>query len=100
MPIKPSDKEEAYFARMEFERLRKLEEEKSAKLQKEERQRLRELHHMRCPKCGMTLIEVDYKGIKIDECSECRGIWLDAGEVQQIISLEQGALSRFFSIFK
>lgn len=100
MPMKPSEKEEAYFARLEFERLRKIEEEKSAKLRQDERKRLQELHHMCCPKCGMPLIEVDYKGLKIDECSECRGLWLDAGEVQQIISLEQGALTRFFSIFK
>ena len=53
MPIKPTGKEEEYFARIEFERLRKIEEEKQAKLKKEERERLKELHYMKCPKCGM-----------------------------------------------
>ena len=100
MPIKPSEKEEEYFARMEFERMRKIEEEKQAKLKYEERVRLKELHYMKCPKCGMQLVEIDYKGLKVDECSECRGVWLDAGEVQQIIRLEQGALKKFFSLFK
>lgn len=100
MPIKPTEKEEEYFARKEFERLRKIEEEKQAKLKNEERKRLRQLHHMKCPKCGMQLVEIDYKGLKVDECSECLGVWLDAGEVQQIIQLEQGALKKFFSIFK
>jgi len=100
MPIKPTGKEEEYFARIEFERLRKIEEEKQAKLKKEERERLKELHYMKCPKCGMQLVEIEYKGLKVDECSECRGVWLDAGEVQQIIRLEQSALKKFFSIFK
>lgn len=100
MPIKPTEKEEEYFARIEFERLRKIEEEKQAKLKKEERERLKELHYMKCPKCGMQLVEIEYKGLKVDECSECRGVWLDAGEVQQIIRLEQSALKKFFSIFK
>jgi len=55
---------------------------------------------MRCPKCGMELIEIAYRGIKIDECSECKGIWLDAGELEVIAKLEKTGLDKFFSIFK
>jgi len=43
-------------------------------LAEEEKKRLKELHYMRCPKCDMELIEIDYKGIKVDKCSECEGI--------------------------
>jgi len=28
-------------------------------------------------KCGMNLVEIDYKSIKVDRCSSCEGIWLD-----------------------
>ena len=55
---------------------------------------------MKCPKCGMELIEVDYKRLKIDKCSECEGVWLDAGELEAISILEKSALDKLFSVFK
>ncbi len=70
------------------------------KLAEEDRKKLRELHYMRCPKCGMELGEVDYKGILIDKCFQCEGIWLDAGELELIAKLEKGALDKLFGIFK
>jgi hypothetical protein len=98
--MKPSEKEEEFFVRMEFEKKKKIEEEKHKRLAEEEKKRLKELHYMQCPKCGMELIEIDYKGIKIDECSECDGIWLDAGELETVAKLEKTGLDKFFSIFK
>jgi len=98
--MKPSEKEEEFFARMEFEKKKKIEEEKHKRLAEEEKKRLKKLHYMQCPKCGMELIEIDYKGIKIDECSECEGIWLDAGELATVAKLEKPGLDKFFSIFK
>ena len=65
MVVKPSEKEEEYFVRMDFERRKKIEEEKQKKLAEEEKKRLKALHHMKCPKCGMELIEIDYQDIKI-----------------------------------
>lgn len=100
MPEKPSEKEEEYFARIEFERKKKLEHEKHLKLAAEEKKRLKELHFMRCPKCGMELIEIDYKGMKVDKCSECEGVWLDAGEFESACRLEKSSLDRLFSVFK
>lgn len=100
MPDKPSEKEEEYFARIEFEKKKKLEQEKHLKLAAEEKKRLKELHFMRCPKCGMDLIEIDHKGIKVDKCSECDGVWLDAGELESASRLEKGSLDRLFSVFK
>jgi len=100
MVMKPSEKEEEYFARTEFERKKKIEEEKHKRLAQEEKKKLKELHYMRCPKCGMELIEIDYKGIKIDKCSECEGLWLDAGELEDISKLEKSGLDKFFGVFK
>ncbi len=61
---------------------------------------MKNLHYMRCPKCGMELIEIDYRNIKVDKCSECQGVWLDAGELEATAGLEKSALDRFFGVFK
>lgn len=55
---------------------------------------------MRCPKCGMELVEIDYRGITIDRCSECDGIWLAAGELNSVSKIEKSGLDKFSSIFK
>lgn len=85
---------------MEFGRKKKLEEEKHQKFAVGEKQELKELHYMRCPKCGMELIEIDYKVIKVDKCSECEGVWLDAGELEAVSNLEKTGLDKLFSAFK
>lgn len=100
MPVKPSSKEEEYIARLEFEEKKKREEAHHKKMMAEEKKKLMELHHMRCPKCGMELIEITYKSLKIDKCSACEGIWLDAGEFELVTELEKPALHKFFSVFK
>ena len=100
MAMKPSEKEEEHFAKLEFERKKKAEEEKIAKMKDAEKKKHKELHHMRCPKCGMQLVEIDYKGIKIDRCTGCTGVWLDAGELEQVAELEHAGLSKFFKVFK
>ncbi len=99
MSKKPSESEEEYMARMEYVKLKKIEEEKHKKLAEEEKKRLKELHSMRCPKCGLELIAIDYKGIEVDKCSECEGIWLDAGELEAVSKLEKSGLDKLFNVF-
>lgn len=98
MARKPTESEEEYFARMEFERRKKAEEESRKKMAESEKKRLKELHFMRCPKCGSELIEVDYKSLKVDRCSSCDGVWLDAGELESAMKLEKSVLSRFLGM--
>lgn len=100
MPLKPSEREDEYFAREEFERKQKKLKELSAKLEAEEKKKLKDLHYMHCPKCGHDLIEVDYKGIAVDKCSSCEGVWLDAGELEAISKLEQSSLNKWFGVLK
>jgi hypothetical protein len=100
MAVKPSEKEEEYYARLEFERKKKIEDQKNKNLAKMEKERLKELHFLKCPKCGMGLVEIDYKSIKVDKCSECGGIWLDAGELEAVSALEKTSLDKLFSVFK
>jgi Zn-finger nucleic acid-binding protein len=50
---------------------------------------------MRCPNDEATLVMSERSGIEIDYCPECRGVWLDRGELDKIIdrsaSMEQPA---------
>ena len=40
---------------------------------------------MKCPNCNATLLMAEKKGVEIDYCPECRGVWLDRGELEKII---------------
>ena len=44
---------------------------------------------MICPKCQNVMKTVDRMGIHIDQCEGCRGIFLDRGELEQIVGAEQ-----------
>ena len=41
---------------------------------------------MKCPVDGNTLQMSERSGIEIDYCPECRGVWLDRGELDKIIA--------------
>ena len=100
MPVKPTETEAEYFDKVEFERRKMRETEKQAQFVEEDKRKLKELHYMRCPKCGMQLIQIDYKRIAVDKCSSCGGVWLDAGELEVVSEMDKGALGKFFSVFK
>ena len=95
-----NENEEEYFIRLEFERAKKVEVELKKKMLEDEKNSLKELHYMRCPKCGMQLVEIDYRGMKIDKCTECNGVWLDHGELEAIVNLDKSVISRLLSGFK
>lgn len=40
---------------------------------------------MKCPVDGETLVMTDRSGVEIDYCPQCRGVWLDRGELDKII---------------
>jgi len=100
MPIKPTEKEEEYFVRMEFERKKKIEMVHQEKLAAKEKERLKELHKMKCPKCGMNLVEIEYRSIKVDRCSACEGVWLDKGELKAVADLDKLLLDKLYSVFR
>lgn len=39
-----------------------------------------------CPKCRKSMEIIDYGGVEVDICKECRGIWLDKGELMEIMT--------------
>ena len=40
---------------------------------------------MKCPNDQTTLLISERQGIEIDYCPECRGVWLDRGELDKLI---------------
>jgi len=81
---RPSENEEEFFLRQELEKHREAVQQKQAELEESERDRLKELHFMRCAKCGAELQEVEFRGVKIDKCFSCGGVYLDDGELEQL----------------
>jgi Zn-finger nucleic acid-binding protein len=47
---------------------------------------------MRCPSCGSRLVEVERADVLIDACPECRGVWLERGELDKILVKERQLL--------
>ena len=99
MPVKPTEQEEEYFARLEFERRRKVLDERESQAAEEERQRILAVARGRCPKCGAELVPVPYRGIELDKCSRCQGVWLDFGELDQVVADDTGFLGSVRRIF-
>lgn len=48
---------------------------------------------MKCPNDNATLLITDRNGIEIDYCPECRGVWLDRGELDKLIERTGGSYS-------
>lgn len=97
---KPSENEEVYFTRLELERRRKAAEERQAALQVEEREKARALHHMKCPKCGMQLEDINYADVRVDKCFGCEGVWLDRGELDIIRKKDAGFVGTLLNAFR
>jgi uncharacterized protein len=47
---------------------------------------------MRCPNDGARLVELERNEVLIDACPECRGVWLDRGELDKILERERRSL--------
>lgn len=45
---------------------------------------------MICPKCRGEMRTYERNGLLVDQCEECRGIFLDRGELEQLLSTEHG----------
>lgn len=70
--------------REEMARRREAARKRDAELEAGQRQEEKELHWMRCPKCGAELTEVEFRSVKVDKCFSCGGVYLDDGELEQL----------------
>jgi Zn-finger nucleic acid-binding protein len=52
-----------------------------------------ERRYMKCPTCSdINLVMTERQGVEIDYCPECRGVWLDRGELDKIIERSSPAM--------
>jgi hypothetical protein len=93
---KPPTREDEFFAREDRERVEALKEERRRLEAQEGEAHLKQMHWMCCPKCGQKLDEIEHNGILVDRCSGCRGVWLDAGEMEALVRKDAGISERLF----
>jgi uncharacterized protein len=94
---KPSKNEDEYFLLQDQELLKA----QRAKLDAERASAERKSHHMKCPKCGADLEEVEFSHVKVDLCPDCKGMWFDAGEIDMIGRTSESATGGFIrDLFK
>jgi hypothetical protein len=100
MPGNPSDKEERFFSEQELLIRLQIIAEGQRALAAGEKQRLKELHFMHCPKCGQKLATENYGAVEVDICAGCKGLWLDAKELDANLASGQktGPLRSFLKI--
>jgi hypothetical protein len=98
---KASHIEDEYFVREDAEKKRKLALQGKKETEAAELKRLKELHFMRCPKCGLLLQEVKYKGIDVDVCFSCHGVFLDQAELEAMTGHDtHGVVAAILNWFK
>ncbi len=57
----------------------------------------------KCPKCHIPMDEINYRGVTIDKCNKCEGVWLDKGEesfVTEILAQSNQAFCGNCSYYK
>lgn len=98
---KPSTIEDEYFVKEDAEKKRKIAQQVFKETVADERRRLKDLHWMHCPKCGMEMHEVKYGPVDVDVCFACGGIFLDKGELEHLVTKEtKGVMSSILNWFK
>jgi len=85
-------REDLYFAERDRDLVAKLRQGK----ENESEAAIRQAARMRCPKCGEPLQQRSFNDVEIDQCPACRGMWLDAGELEKIGTREsEGWIARW-----
>lgn len=98
---KPSHPEDEYFTREDAEKKRRLALQAKRAIAEAERERLKALHFMHCPKCGLEMHEVHLRGLSVDVCFACGGVFLDQSEIEVIAAPRQkGAMAAILNWFK
>jgi hypothetical protein len=93
----PSEQEEQWFKEQERRKAADAAAHQSHEQQIAAREERKKAHWMKCPKCGGDLGEREYQGVKIDQCHDCYGVWLDAGELEQVSADNAGGLFGFLT---
>jgi Zn-finger nucleic acid-binding protein len=69
----------------------------AARTKQAERERLKALNLRPCPKCAIALETRTVKGVEIDRCNSCKGIWLDDGQLELLTQKKPGRLRKILA---
>jgi len=70
---------------LENEYFHRLEKEQIENLRTAAREQLtRELCRNRCPKCGEQIVAMEFRGVPLDKCPGCGGVWLGPRDLQML----------------
>jgi uncharacterized protein len=58
---------------------------------------MNETQAIECPKCGSEMRSYERNGVTVDQCSGCRGIFLDRGELERLVDAESAHYERELS---
>ncbi|HUU00071.1 MAG TPA: zf-TFIIB domain-containing protein [Myxococcota bacterium] len=100
MPLKTSSSENEYFAREEAIKLRKLTSQQKKEMSSAERQKLKDLHFMHCPKCGLEMKTIKINDVDIDKCFSCGGLFFDDGELEKVTRRASEFFKSVDNVFK
>lgn len=51
------------------------------------------MRNMACPKCGGRMRSLERSRLMVEQCEDCRGFFLDPGELERLIDAEGGGWS-------
>jgi uncharacterized C2H2 Zn-finger protein len=86
--------EDEYFRKKDLEAIEKLRE----KMKIAQAAKAAGESSMRCPRCNAGLAETKFEEVLIDRCDNCGGVWLDSGELAQLIQKDSdGWFKRFWT---
>lgn len=92
--------EEQYFARVEAQKTAKLAKELAKQKAGTDAAALKELHWLRCGKCGSKMEPTFFKGVEIEVCPSCKSVLLDPGELQALAGEDRaGAVDMIAGLF-
>jgi len=83
-----SKNEDEYFAKRDAELKQRLAAQQMAEAEANERR----THLMRCPKCGGRMTHQVLHTVTVEQCPDCKGIFLDDGELHALTHDRSGGL--------
>lgn len=92
--------EDEYFKKRDMEAKAKLKAKLDAQRAEAEKASRKELHFLKCGKCGSDMTTQVFRGIEIERCDHCGAVLLDPGELETLAGDDDtDTFTSFFSFF-
>ncbi|MBI2461138.1 MAG: zf-TFIIB domain-containing protein [Candidatus Rokubacteria bacterium] len=98
-PPRFTGQDEESLARLEFERACQAISARRGERAAVSR-RVARAYGMLCPRCGSELVRIRYRGIELDKCSACEGIWVGRSDLERLEAPGDSFVSGMLKIFR